>query len=120
MKVLKYAAPLLLAVLMLPGALLARNKDEHSIQITDPVLVGKMQLQPGTYKVEWQSTGPHSQVTFLKGKKVVTTVPATIKANDAQVYQDDLIVDHASGNREVLREIDFSHGKDAVILKKRA
>lgn len=120
MNSMKYVAPVLLAMLMLPGTLLAGSKNEHSVQIPDSVLVGKTQLQPGTYKVEWHSTGSHVQVTFLRGKKVVTTVPATIKTNDSQIREDDVILDHVSGNRKILREIDFGHGKEAVILNKSA
>lgn len=120
MRFLRYCAPLFMAALMLPVMAFARNTNEHSIQLSDTTQVGKVQLQPGTYKVEWQHTGPNSQVTFLQGKKVVTTVAATIKTGDPQVHQDDVITDQASSNREILREIDFSHGKDAVILHKGA
>lgn len=103
-------------------SLLARASVSNRAQMggTISTQVGKVQLQPGTYKVEWQHTGPNSQVTFLQGKKVVTTVAATIKTSDPQVHQDDVITDQASSNREILREIDFSHGKDAVILHKGA
>lgn len=120
MKFLRYFAPLFMAALVLPVTALARNTNEHSMKLSDPTQVGKVQLQPGDYKVEWQSTGPNAQVTFLQGKKVLITVPATIKTNDPKVHQDDVITDQANGNREILREIDFSHGREAVILHKGA
>ena len=70
--------------------------------------------------MEWQNAGPNVQVSFVQGHKTVATVPATVKTNDDQVKHDDVVTTQASGNREILRELDFSHGKDAVILRKGA
>jgi hypothetical protein len=116
----KYLALLALASLLIPASVLARDKNEHSVIISNPLEVGHIQLQPGTYKLEWQNSGANTQVTFLHGKKVVTTTPATVKPNDSAVRQDDVITDQAAGNRQTLREIDFSHGKEAVIFHKGA
>lgn len=118
MKLLRYLALLSLAALMLPVAASARDKNERSVEIPSLVQVGNTQLKPGTYKIEWQKTGPNAQVTFLRNNKKVATVPATIKTNDSQVTEDAVITDHANSKHPVLREIDFTHGKDAVILSK--
>ncbi len=118
MKLFRYLAVLSAAALMLPALAAARAKNEHTVDITNPVQVAHQQLKPGTYKVEWQNTGPSAHVTFLQNKKVVASVPATIKTNDAKVTQDDIITDHNGAKHAVLREIDFSHGKDALIFSK--
>ena len=118
MKLLRYLALLSLAALMLPVAASARDKNQRSVDIPNLVQVGNTQLKPGTYKVEWQDAGPNAQVTFLHKNKKVATVPATIKTNDSQVTEDAVITDHANSKHPVLQEIDFSHGKDAVILSK--
>lgn len=118
MKLLRYLALLSLAALMLPVAASARDKNQRSVDIPNLVQVGNTQLKPGTYKVEWQNAGPNTQVTFLRSNKKVATVPATIKTNDSQVTEDAVITDHANSKHPVLQEIDFSRGKDAVILSK--
>ncbi len=120
MRFLRFVAPLVLASLLMCMTAQARDNKERSVTISDPVQVGHMQLRPGTYKLEWQNTGAHAQVTFLRGKKVVTTVPATVKTNDSKVQQDDVITDQAAGNRQTLREIDFVQGREAVIFRQGA
>lgn len=117
---MRLLALLAVAALALPAAAATHNTTQRSVDLPDAVQVGHIQLKPGTYKVEWQNAGPNVQVSFLQGHKTVATVPATVKTNDSQVKRDDVVTTQASGNREILREIDFSHGKDAVILSKGA
>src|ERR1700733_15225048 len=115
MKHLRYLLALLsiLAVLS-PLSVFARDKNQHSVEIPDTVQVGGTQLKPGNYKIEWQGTGPDIQVTFLRNGKTVATVPATLKTNDEQVTQDQIVT--ASENK-TLQEIDFRRGKEAVVFQ---
>jgi hypothetical protein len=92
----------------------ARNKNQQSVNIPDTVQVGSTQLKPGNYKMEWQGTGPDIQVTFLHDGKTVVTVPATLKTNDDQVTQDDIVT---SSENKTLQEIDFRRGKEAVVFQ---
>jgi len=96
---------------------LARDKNQHSVEIPDSVQVGGTQLQPGNYKVEWQGTGPEIQVNFVRDGKTVATVPGTLKTNDAQVTQDDIVTDTTSANTKTLKEIDFSRTKEALVFE---
>jgi len=48
------------------------------------------------------------QVNFVRDGKTVATVPGTLKTNDAQVTQDDIVTDTTSANTKTLKEIDFS------------
>ena len=115
MKHRKYLMALLsiLAVLS-PLSVFARDKNEHSVDIPDTVQVGGTQLKPGNYKVEWQGTGPDIQVTFLRDGKTVATAPATLKTNDGQVTQDQIVTD-STNNR--LNEIDFRRDKEALVFQ---
>lgn len=113
MKTLSYLA--LLSTLLLSFSW-AKDKNQHSLDISDSVQVGTTQLEPGTYKVEWQEAGPAVTIKFLHGSKVVATVPGTLKTNDNQVTQDGIVTQMTSGNKRVLREIDFAHQKEALIL----
>ena len=77
MKLIKYTALLSTLALLSSVCALARDNNQHSVQIPDSVQVGSAQLQPGNYKVEWQGTGPEVQVKFLRDGKTVATVPGT-------------------------------------------
>src|ERR1022692_4330523 len=108
MKQIKYAALLSMLALLSSVSALARDKNQHSVQIPDSVQVGGTQLKPGSYQVEWQGTGPEIQVNFVQYGKTVATVPGTLKANDAKVTQDAIVNDATSANTKTLTEIDFS------------
>jgi len=77
MKPIKYAALLSVLAILSSVSALARDKNQHSVEIPDSVQVGGTQLQPGSYQVEWQGTGSEVQVNFVRDGKTVATVPAT-------------------------------------------
>ena len=115
MNCIKCLALLSMLTLLSPLCAWARVRNQHSVDISDSVKVGAMQLQPGTYKVEWQETGSSVHVKFLHEGKTVATVPATLKMNDAQVAQDDVVIQNLT-NQKVLEEIDFGHQKEALVF----
>jgi hypothetical protein len=118
MKYASYLAVLATLMLTFPLALSARNKNQHSVDIPEAVQVGTSQLKPGSYKVEWQGTGPHVQVTFLQNGNTVATVPGTLKTNDNQAIQDAVVTTTTgSANTKVLEEIDFGHQKEALVFR---
>jgi hypothetical protein len=115
MKQIKCTALLSMLALLFPLSALARDKNQHSVEIPDSVQVGGAQLKPGNYKVEWQGTGPEVQVNFVRDGKTVATVPGTLKTNDAHVV-DDIVTDTTSANAKMLKEIDFSRDKESLIF----
>jgi len=117
MKQIKYTALLSMLALLFSVCAFARDKNQHSVEITDSVQVGGTQLEPGSYKVEWQGTGPQIQVNFVRNGKTVATVPGTLKTNDAQVSQDDIVTDTTSANTKTLKEIDFSRSKESLVFE---
>ncbi len=116
MKHLRYLALLSTLALLFPLGALARDKNEHSVNIPDSVQVGNTHLKPGNYKVEWQGTGPAVQVNFLQYGKTVATAPGTLKTNDKQAFQDDIVTQARSAKTPALREIDFGHQKEALVF----
>jgi hypothetical protein len=107
--------PLLLSlVLLFPLSVFARAKNSHSLYIADAVIVSGHKLAPGHYKVEWQHPGQHVKVNFLQDGKVIASAPATVKANDAQVTQDDIVTAKTTSNKTALTEIDFAQKKEAI------
>ena len=117
MNYLKYFAGLMALAAVLPVSAAARDKDQQTVDITNQVQVGNVKLNPGRYKVEWQNAGPNVNVSFLEGKKVITTVPGTLKTDDAQVTQNDVVTQQVA-SENMLREIDFTHNKEALIFNK--
>jgi hypothetical protein len=66
-----------------------------NLQLYHPVTVNGTTLKPGEYKVQWEGNGPSVELSILKGKNVVATVPAhvvaleTPSANDAAVMRQN-------------------------------
>ena len=116
MKYINYVAIVGTLALLSPLAAFAGTKMERSVVIGDPVQVGTTHLKPGTYKVEWEGAGPAVHVTFLHNGKMVATAPATLRTNDQQIKQDDVIMDKTDAKTEKLREIDFHHDKEALVF----
>jgi hypothetical protein len=116
MRYANYLAMLATLLLVFPLGLLAKDKNQHSVDIPEMVQVGATQLQAGHYKVEWQGSGPAVQVSFLRNGNTVATAPGTLKANDAQVSQDAIVTDNTASHTKVLKEIDFGHQKEALVF----
>jgi hypothetical protein len=114
MKYLRYLTCLSILSVLSPLSVFARDNNQHSVDIPATVQVGSTQLKPGNYKVRWQGTGPDIQVTFLRDGKTVATVPATLKTNDGEVTQDDIVTDSAN---KTLTEIDFHRDKEALVFQ---
>jgi hypothetical protein len=119
-KSLKYLASFSVLVLLCPVGALARDKNEQSVNIPDRVLVAGTQLQPGTYHVTWQGEGSNVQVRFLSHGKTIATAPATLKMNDRQVIQDDIVIDNQGSPHSSLTEIDFKRDKEALLFAQNA
>ena len=117
MKRIKYTALLSMLALLSTVSALARDKNQHSVEISDSVQVGGTQLTPGSYIVEWQGTGPEIQVNFVRDGKTVAMAPGTLKTNDAHVVQDAIVIDTTSANTKTLEEIDFSHNKESLVFE---
>lgn len=110
----KHVLIVLTLALLAPLAAFASEKSQRGVDIADFVQVGRTQLRPGHYKVEWQGTGPAVTVNFLHNGKTVATVPATLKMHDSKVFQDDIVTRTTTANTKKLEEIDFLHQKEAL------
>jgi hypothetical protein len=116
MKSLKYLAVLSTLALLSPLCALARDKNQHSVDVPDAVQIGSTRLDPGSYKVEWQGAGPLVQVSFLQHGKTVATAPGNLKMNDNEVSEDALVLDKTKTNTKTLKEIDFGRQKEALVF----
>jgi hypothetical protein len=116
MNYLKYLAMLATLGLLTPLSLFAADQSKRSITLGDPVTIGTTHLKPGHYKVEWDGTGPAVQVNFVQNGKTIASAPATLKTNDTEFKQDGVVMDRSNANNETLKEIDFSHQKEALVF----
>ena len=116
MKYANYLALLATLTVLLPLGALARDKNEHSVNIAESLQVGSTQLKPGKYQVEWQEAGPAVRVTFMLHGKTVATASATLKTNQSQVTHDDVVFQRMGNNKGLLKEIDFSRHKEALVF----
>ena len=81
MNTMKVSILLFGAALLACSSALAGNTNKGTLDLTDKVSVDGKPLNPGTYKVEWDGTGPTVQVTLLQGKQSVATFPAHLTEN---------------------------------------
>jgi hypothetical protein len=91
----KISLSLAAVALMLPLSALAASKNSSNVEIPDKVMVNGKQIQPGTYKVEWNGTGPNVEVSILQGHKTVAQVPARIVD---KTYEQQAIVTHQTNS----------------------
>ena len=116
MKHLNLLALLSTLALLFPFSALARDKNQHSVDIGDTVRVGSTQLKPGSYKIESQGAGPAVQVTFQQYGKIVATTTATLQKNDKQVTEDAITTHKLDAKTDALDEIDFDRQKEALVF----
>ena len=117
MKQVKYTTLLFILAFMSSTGAFAKDSYRHSVRIPDSVQVGGTQLKPGKYDVKWQGTGPEIQVSFVHDGKIVATVPGTLKTNDPNVTENDIVTDTTSANARTLKRIDFSHNKESLVFE---
>jgi hypothetical protein len=116
MKYLRYLALLSALTALCSLSAFARDKSQHSVNISEAVQVGGTQLQPGTYKVEWTGTAPDVQVSFLQHGKTVATAPGKLRT-DTAVSQDQVVTDGGDTANKALHEIDFHRDNQALIFQ---
>jgi hypothetical protein len=115
MRVSKISKGLLLGLaLLLATSGFAANKG--SLQVDDPVTVNGKQLAAGEYTVKWDGAGPNVELSIMKGKNVVATVPAHILDLEQSPGRDSIVTSTNSDGHKSLSEIRFSGKKQAFAV----
>jgi hypothetical protein len=113
MKLLNVSKGLFLGLaLLLATSAFAANKGP--LQVSDSTTVAGKQLPAGDYTVQWEGNGPSVEVSILKDKKVVATVPARITNLDQASQYNSAVVSTSSDGARVLSQIRFSGKKYAL------
>lgn len=89
----------LLLSLLFPAMVAFAGTDNHkgSINITDTVQVSGTQLTPGEYLVKWDGDGPTTQLSILRGSRLITTVPARVVRLDQTPSQSSVELKNSNG-----------------------
>lgn len=115
MKLSRISVGILGAALLVAPSVFANNMNKASLDVSERVNVNGQTLDPGKYRVEWESSGPTVQVKLVQGKKTVATFPAQLQeqpnANPADAYGSstepngtkELTAIYVGGKHEVLR-----------------
>jgi hypothetical protein len=79
MKTWRLSVALFGAALICGSAVLAGEVNKVNITTDQALNVQGKTINPGSYKAEWQGTGPDVQVTLKQGKNTVATFPAHLQ-----------------------------------------
>jgi hypothetical protein len=84
MKISRMLLTLSGAAFLFASTVLAADVNKGTLNVSEKVNVQGKTIDPGTYKVEWNGTGPTVQVTILHGKQTVATFPAQLTEQDSK------------------------------------
>jgi hypothetical protein len=107
-----FKGSLLAVALLLATSAFAAEKG--SLQVYDTVSVAGNQLPAGTYTVKWDGSGSAVQLSILKGKKVMATVPAQIVTLPSSSSQDSAVLNQNPDGSRTLTQVRFS-GKNFAL-----
>lgn len=97
------------ASLLFAAAALAANATQGKLHLYEAVSIQGKQLQPGSYKVEWNGKGPDVQLTILNGKETVATLPAKVVPTNNKNAEDGYSAAKQPDGSNDLKTI-FFHG----------
>ena len=89
--------------------------EKGSVEISENTTVNGKVLRAGTYQLKWSGTG-NVDLTFLKGGKVIATVPArTVPLQEKSPNDSATTTKNDDGSRSLV-EIEFSNKKYGLSL----
>jgi hypothetical protein len=88
MKLSKISIALFGAAFLFASSTFAGDVNKGKLNLEQKVNVDGKTLDAGTYRVEWNGSGPNVQVNILKGKDTVATFPAQVSESANQNSQD--------------------------------
>jgi hypothetical protein len=78
MKLSKISVALFGAAFLLASGTFAGDVNKGKLNLEQKVNVEGKTLDAGTYRIEWNGSGPNVQVNIIKGKDTVATFPAQV------------------------------------------
>jgi hypothetical protein len=98
------------------GAFAANDVHKSSFEISAATQVNGKQIPAGEYTAKWEGSGPMVQVSIMKGKNVVATVPAQVVERSTPAPDTHAeIKNNPNGDRELVG-LQFSGKKYSLEL----
>jgi hypothetical protein len=104
-----------LALALTTGAFAANDVHKSSFQISAPTQVNGKEIPAGEYTAKWEGSGPSVEVSIMKGKEVLATVPAQVVTLSEPARDSHAEIKNANGDRE-LTGLQFSGKKYSLEL----
>jgi hypothetical protein len=102
-----------LALLLASSAFAATKAN---LQLNNPVTVNGTSLKPGEYKLQWEGSGPNLELSIVKGKNVLTKVPAHLVQLETPASNDAVVTRSNGSGPNSLTGIRFEGKKFALEL----
>ena len=102
------------SALLFSSAALAGETNKGTLRLDDKVVVDGKPLNPGSYRVEWDGSGPNVQVKLLRGKQTVVTLPAHLAEQAAANSHDAYSTSVEQDGSKALTAIYFSGKRFAL------
>ena len=100
-----------LALLLATSAFAA---SQGPLEVKENVSLNGKQLAAGNYMLKWEGTGPNVEVTIIKNKNVVATVPARLQEVARAASKDATVMHINDDGSKSISEIQFS-GKKYIL-----
>jgi hypothetical protein len=88
MKLSKISVTFFGAAFLFASSAFAGNVNKGKLNLEQKINVEGKTLDAGTYRVEWNGSGPNVQVNILHGKDTVATFPAQVTESANQNHED--------------------------------
>jgi hypothetical protein len=82
----------------------AGDRNSEHVTFSASTMVTGTLLEPGTYNVVWEGTGPHVQVTFEKGLKTVLITGAEV-ISETSPYDGAIVIRTREDKTQFLQKI---------------
>ena len=105
-----------LALALTTGAFAANDVHKSSFQISAPTQVNGKEIPAGEYTAKWEGTGPSVQVSIMKGKDVLATVPAQVVTLSEPARDSHAEIKNSSNGDRELTGLQFSGKKYSLEL----
>lgn len=99
-----FLSVVLISSVIVSRAALAGDRNSEHVTFSVPTMVAGTLLEPATYNVIWEGSGPRVQVSFEKGLKTVLTTSAEF-IPEASPYDGAIVTRTREDNTRVLQKI---------------
>lgn len=99
-----FLSVVLISSVIVSRAALAGDRNSEHVTFSVPTMVAGTLLEPATYNVIWEGSGPRVRVSFEKGLKTVLTTSAEF-IPEASPYDGAIVTRTREDNTRVLQKI---------------